>query len=323
MNFAVKSASAQQKIIKTSPVNGATAVSVNTSVTVRFSAPADTASVHPYPLIDTSNNSRVKGTITFTDANQTLIFKPGEPLHSSKTYQMELSGITFFSGSQSLSGTTNFTFTTQLSSSSLTGDFSVTEIIIDVPDQGNIYKVRQPLKAHAYIKGTGTGAIFGYWYKNNMPVSPFNIIMTNGATQTLFMESSLFTNNYGRYELKMIIQAPNILTSQSIQYMVAGATSEKVSLIYPGKGAAFCKGLSSPTFSWTDIPDDLGYEITISNSKKLKGAKWIKVNYSYYKIPEEEWKKISCGTYYWAVRPIYVSGQSGELSDIFYFEINE
>lgn len=207
--------------------------------------------------------------------------------------------------------------------SDMAGNFSVSEIIIDVPPQGKIFRQDSPLKAHAFIKGTGTGTIFGFWCKNDTPIQSFNISMFNGLTQSIFLESPFFTDNYGRYILKIKIQTPNILTSPEIQYMIADAASGKVSLIYPGKEMIFHKGSPTPTFSWTDVPEDLGYKIAISNSKNLKDAKWIstKTNRSYFKIFQEEWDKLSPDTYYWAVKPVYLNNIEGETSEIFYFEI--
>lgn len=215
-----------------------------------------------------------------------------------------------------ISNDINITF-----SSDITGTFNINQIIIDTPVSGNTYLLNTALKAHAYIKGTGSGNIYGAWYKDNIPIKYFNTTLDNGNTLSIDIENPLFTNTYGNHNLKVILQTPNIIESNSISYLVSSTTTEKAVLTYPSKGQEFKKDSPPPTFYWTAIPRMLGYKIAISNKPSFKKEDWIKVPANYYSPSSNFWKNLKEETYYWAVIPINIAGEEGIMSDVFTFKI--
>ncbi|MFH1453525.1 MAG: Ig-like domain-containing protein [Armatimonadota bacterium] len=208
--------------------------------------------------------------------------------------------------------------------SSLGATFSVNKITIDTPTNNTIFKYLGDFSARAFIEGSGTGAIEGYWYMDDIPLDYFRINMLNGVTTQAFTNNRLFTTNYGDHKLSIRLIQPNSIDSNTAHYNVSTGASNIAELNTPAKGAAFRYAGTPPAFTWAAVPKILGYKIAIvKNPNEFESAMWQRSNNNYWKPLESYWKNLEPGKYYWAVKVISLDGRDSPLSKIFYFTIKE
>ncbi|WP_041726160.1 Ig-like domain-containing protein [Caldisericum exile] len=85
--------SAGPKVLSTNPVDGATGVAVDTTISATFDKDIDTSTLttSSFTLKDSSNNS-VSGTVSYDSSSKTATFTPSSNLSSNTTYTATLSG---------------------------------------------------------------------------------------------------------------------------------------------------------------------------------------------------------------------------------------
>ncbi|MFH1453524.1 MAG: Ig-like domain-containing protein [Armatimonadota bacterium] len=235
------------------------------------------------------------------------------------TYRRYFYGTDAGGNSITVSGDVNITVT-----SSLGAKFTVTQITIDVPTNNSLYNHHEFFSGRAFIEGTGSGIVEGYWYMDDIPLDYFYSHMTNGVTLQVFTQNKLFTSNYGTHKLWIRTVSPNPLDSNKLYYSVTDGVPGAVVLSTPAKGKTFEKGDTVPAFTWSAASNSLGYKIAIVTDKKdFDKAEWIEVKNNRWVPSVDFWQKLSPGTYYWAVKNIGLDNKAGERSKAFYFKIKE
>jgi hypothetical protein len=206
--------------------------------------------------------------------------------------------------------------------SNLTATFTITEIIVDVPTADTIIKQGGAVRAHAFIRGTGTGTMFGSWFVDDIPVETFTRQMVNGITVEVESNLGEIARTYGGHRLSLRLTAPTFIESREIPYIVSASATGAPILISPPEGASIEKSASPPTFSWSPLPQALGYQIAfMEDEKSIDTAKWRRSPGTSYAMPESEWAELREGTYYWAVRAVQVDGRPGRTSEIRGFRV--
>ena len=150
--------------------------------------------------------------------------------------------------------------------SSMIGPASVTEIILDTPqDSGSVAQFGE-LRGHAFIRGTGTGSITGEWLVDGSPVETFNSNMLGGVPIEVSSRESLTTRDLGEHEVELRITSPGPVTSPARRYVVVPteASNQRVLLVSPRDDAGIAPDLARVAFRWTPMPGAARYEIAFS-----------------------------------------------------------
>ncbi|MFH1453523.1 MAG: hypothetical protein ABIH00_06055 [Armatimonadota bacterium] len=204
----------------------------------------------------------------------------------------------------------------------LSSNFTLTHINIDSPTNGNLFKYKDPFHAHAFIQGTGTGTILGYWYMDDIPLDYFYCNMTNGRTVQISTKNNLFTSDGGSHNLYIKIISPDNTVSNTVFYNVTEASSNTAKLFAPKMGAVFAGKDPPPSFQWTPVPNMLKYKIAlVENTDHFDEINWQDVPANSWTPSKEYWEKLSPGTYYWAVKSIGTDNHEYPLSKVSYFRI--
>lgn len=208
--------------------------------------------------------------------------------------------------------------------SGLGAQFSVTKITIDTPLNGVLFKHHGSFASHAFIEGTGTGIVEGYWYIDDMPLDYINAKMTNGVTIQALTKNKLFTSNYGSHKFFIKTVSPNSIVSNSIFYTVSEISSEVPVLETPKNNSVIKKGKSPQNFIWQPVTNVLGYKIAVFKKiEDVNKAEWIFAANNHWMPSKDYWAKLKLGTYYWAVKSVNLDNQESPISDISRFNITE
>jgi len=230
--------------------------------------------------------------------------------------------------------------------SSLAGPASVTEIVLDVPPNGKTVNVSDEIRAHAFIRGTGTGAVVGTWFVDGRPTETFQLNMTAGLTQEASTRMTLPTLELGEHQVELKIGRPALVTSGERTYVVVpgNSASQRVFLLRPTEQVPLLPDAVRTSFRWAPMPGSSGYEIAFASSLEALGLDsagnplpglinrqvWSKTMEDSGKLSlldavsgegaiwvptAEQYDKIfagSPGTRYWAVRAIYPAQAQGD-----------
>ena len=151
--------------------------------------------------------------------------------------------------------------------SSLAGPASVTQVALDVPSDGKTVGLGEQIRGRAFIRGTGTGAIAGAWYVDEMPVETFAINMTAGLTQEVRTRLTLPTTQLGPHNVRLQITRPAPVTSNTQTYMVVqgGESNHRVFAVLPSDGSPVPTDAPHTSFRWLPMPGASGYEIAFAS----------------------------------------------------------
>ncbi|BAY31536.1 Ig domain protein group 1 domain protein [Nostoc carneum NIES-2107] len=148
-------------VTATTPSNGATNVSIATTVTATFNEAIDAATINSSTLeLRNSANSVVTATVTYNAASRTATLTPTSPLATSTTYTATVKGGTTDPRVKDLAGNAlaanfSWTFTTSATSPIISiWDNSATPAIITDPDNSPVeLGVKFRSSVNGYIKG--------------------------------------------------------------------------------------------------------------------------------------------------------------------------
>ena len=120
-------------IISIQPTDGATGITVSTTVTATFGEPINPASVTPATFTVTGPGGTIPGDISFTQGNAAIVFTPSADLEASQTYTIRVTtGVVDTSGN-ALDGDCNGTTGPDFTSSFTTGvgGVVINEAVVD------------------------------------------------------------------------------------------------------------------------------------------------------------------------------------------------
>lgn len=155
----------------------------------------------------------------------------------------------------------------------LTGPASVTEILLDVPPEGKIVSRNSEIRAHGFIRGTGSGTVSGVWLVDNQPVESFQTSLVAGITQEVSTRVSLPTASLGGHRVKLVVMRPTLAESNETYYVVTASenSTQRVSLFAPRK-TKFIPGIAPIAWKWLPMPGAAGYEIAFAKDPADLGA---------------------------------------------------
>lgn len=158
--------------------------------------------------------------------------------------------------------------------SSMVGAASVTEVLLDVPRDGKTVARNEAIRAHAFIRGTGTGAIAGTWFVDGQPVETFQISILAGITQEVRTRLTLPTLELGPHTVELRIARPAPMTSNTQTYMVVQGTSssQRVLAIQPSDGLPVATDAARTSFRWVPMPGAAGYELAFARDLSALGV---------------------------------------------------
>jgi hypothetical protein len=101
-----------------SPVNGATGVSINTSITATFNKAMDSSTINTTTFTVSTNGSNISGSLSYNDSTRTATFTPSNPFSYNATYTA-----TITNGVKDLAGnSTNYSWSFITKAAKLTWD---------------------------------------------------------------------------------------------------------------------------------------------------------------------------------------------------------
>ncbi len=227
--------------------------------------------------------------------------------------------------------------------SSLAGPVSVTEILLDAPQNGRTVGLSEEIRGHAFIRGTGTGAIVGAWYVDNQPTETFQVNMTAGFTKEVRTRLTLPTTQLGPHNVTLQITRPAPVSSNTQSYMVVsgGDSNHTISVTAPADEISFTPASAHTDFRWLPMPGAAGYEIAFAKdladlgldakgkpiSPLLAAQAWdrgkliclakLPSDASSFTPSDDEFARLASsptGKVVWAVRAIYPAQDHGDPS---------
>ena len=155
---------------------------------------------------------------------------------------------------------------------SLTGAATVTEVTLDVPPDGKTVVWGAEIRAHAFIKGTGSGPISGIWLVDDQPIESFQVNMLAGMIQEVSTRTGLPTQSLGGHKVQLRITRPSELESNEMTYIVSSSDmgAQRVNLIAPGR-SMFQPDIAPLGWRWMPMPGAAGYEIAFADNPAALG----------------------------------------------------
>jgi methionine-rich copper-binding protein CopC len=157
--------------------------------------------------------------------------------------------------------------------SSLASPASVTDILLDVPPDSKTVGQGDEIRAHAFIRGTGTGPVVGTWFVDGQPVETFQTNLTAGLAQEVWTRLTLPTVDLGEHGVELRIGRPQPVSSGERRYVVVpkGSGSQRMFLASPSDETTLPQGGVRTSFRWVPMPGSSGYEIAFARTLRALG----------------------------------------------------
>jgi hypothetical protein len=162
-------------------------------------------------------------------------------------------------------------------SSSLAAAATVTEVLLDVPQEGKTVARFAEMRGHAFVRGTGSGMVSGTWFVDDQPVETFQINMLAGLTQEVTTRSSLPTQNFGPHRVQLKITRPSLVVSNTQSYIVGTLDqgSQRIHWLSQPRRLLFQPGIVPVNLRWSPMPGAAGYEVAIAQNPAAFGGNTI------------------------------------------------
>jgi len=200
----------------------------------------------------------------------------------------------------------------------------IAEVTMKIPQAGMMVPKDSIINAEAIVRGSGSGEIHGSWNFDGKPLSFFVLKMANSESVKVTTQDKILARDEGKHTLSVQLISPEKKSSEEIIYIVAASPSPVPVLLKPPQGAAF-SGLTStaPTFQWSQNPSAVAYKVAMGKTKDFKSADWVRIESNTWTPDWVKWSGLGSGTFYWAVKPIFMNNQDGPSSEVGTFTINK
>jgi hypothetical protein len=201
---------------------------------------------------------------------------------------------------------------TVIPAESLSAPVAVTAAAVLFPRRGAFVAAGERVFARGILTVTGSGPITGSWQFDGFPYERFDVYAFGGQPVPIESKVPIPEAADGDHFITLVVDHPQAVRSEPVLILRVAKRAARMRLIEPGEGVVVG---DARVFRWTVVPGAQSYEILISpRDDEVPQTLAFRVGGGIWKPTPGQWKTITSGQMFWAVRAIFPVDVRGALT---------